>query len=211
MPVNDEMKNLVKALGATLIETLEDASSVTHVIAGGPNGIRRTSMMMIGLCATSNILHSDWLWQCFKERKLLPSTHFLLLSDRASEKKYGFSMKQTLRNGQERRSEGGLLFGWKVFVCQDVAGRKAPQEKDLNLIINAAGGEVLSASQIPLSPSDKPDHVIVLTSDPPLQSQLDDKSATKLADEGAGWFTTTWLFDCILHQKLSGIKRGLGR
>merc|ERR1712127_581051 len=205
------MRNLIQLTGASLVESIEDASSTTHVVVGGCAGIRRTSMMMIGLCSTSNILHIDWLWQCFQECKMLPTTHYLLLSDRLSEKKYNFSMKQTLRNGHDRRKEGGLLFGWKVFFCDDVAGRKAPQQKDLNLIVEAAGGKVLSKVDLPILESNDSGHVIVITSDPPLPSQVSNADVNTLTNEGAGSFTTTWLFDCILHQKLSGIKRGLGR
>ena len=197
-------------IGASLIERVEDALYVTHIVAGGTNGLRRTSMMMIGLCRTTNIIHVDWLWQCFKKRKLLPCSRFLLLSDRVSEKRYSFSIKQTIRNGQERKKEGGLFFGWKVYFSEGVAGHKAPAEKDLNLIVKAGGGDILTKLDLVSEIGDRA-HVIVITSDPPLQSQIDDAEATKLADNGAGRFTTTWLFDCILHQRLSGIKRGLGR
>jgi len=211
IPVNPEIRKLVNLMGASLVETISDASSATHVIAGGEKGFRRTSMMMIGLCSTSNILHVDWLWACFQAGKILPCTHHLLLKDRPSERKYSYSMRQTLRNGQLRRKEGGLLYGWNVYICKGVAGRKSPSEKDWNLLIDAAGGTMMTHSEVPLTQVEDPTHVLVITSDPPLPSQITDVDASRLSYEGAGRFTTTWLFDCILHQKLSGIKRGLGR
>lgn len=205
IPISDEIKTIIKTLGAVLVETIEEASTATHIVAGSANKeLRRTSMLMIGLCCTSNILSIDWLWKSFENRKILPCNHHLLISDRAAERKYSFSMKQTLRNGQEVREEGGLLDGWAVYFCKNVAGRKAPKEHDLNLIVSAAGGTVLAKSDLPMGRN-----VLVITSDPPTPSQISDQSALKLKEGGASEFRISWLFNCIMHQSLIGIKRGI--
>ena len=141
---------------------------------------------------------------------MLPFNHYLLLNDEASETKYAFTLKQTLRNGVQRRREGGLLSKWSVYFCKDVAGNKAPKEDELYHIIHAAGGVVIDTHEPFKKPYDK-EHVLVITSDPPLDSQTYDINGSKLSNEGAGMFTTSWLFDCIMHQSLTGIRQGLDR
>ncbi len=183
------------------VKFTENPLEATHVIVGD-NHIRRTAKFMAVLNVTSNILKSEWFEDCCKKNRLLGVSHYLLLNDNKAEKLYSFSMKQTLIASKERRSEGGLLAGWKILVCDDVAGNKAPQEADLRMMIESAGGEWLLSSNVPVPISDDPTHVIVITSDPALPSQIDDEKASIAADNGAGFFTTTWLFDCMMHQKV---------
>lgn len=175
----------------------------THVIAGdNSHHIRRTAKFMTSLCKTSNILKAEWLEDSYKKRSLLSCANYSLINDTKAENLYSFSMKQTLTDGKERRRDGGLLFGWKILVCDNVAGNKAPKESDLRMMIEAAGGEWLLSSNIPVPISEDPTHVIVITSDPSLSSQIDDEKASIAAENGAGFFSTTWLFDCMMHQKV---------
>ena len=181
----------------------ENPFEATHVIAGdNDHHIRRTAKFMSLLCITSNILRAEWLEDSYKKRSLLSCSHYLLLNDSKAENLYSFSMKQTLIDGKERRRDGGLLSGWKILVCDDVAGNKAPRESDLKMMIEAAGGEWLLSSNVPVPISEDPTHVIVITSDPALSSQIDDEKASIAAENGAGFFSTTWLFDCMMHQKV---------
>jgi hypothetical protein len=185
------------------LELTDDPLEATHVIAGdSQHSIRRTAKFMTVLCKTSNILKIDWLEDSFRRRTLLNTSHYLLLNDAKAENSYSFSMKQTLIEGKERRSEGGLLSGWKFLICDNVAGNKAPKEEDLRMMIEAAGGEWLSSCQVPVPISGDPTHVIVITCDPALPSQIADEKAAIAADSGAGFFTTKWLFDCMMHQKV---------
>lgn len=212
VPVTDTIRRMVKALKATLLENIEDAATATHVIAGDADEypIRRTPKFMICLCRTPNILQMDFLVKSFKCKRFAPTSQYLLLNDHRAEEQYSFSMKQTLREGNERRKEGGLLAGWRVLFCDDVAGNRAPKAEELNLMVDAAGGTVLTTSQLPLSDQDDDAgaNVIVITSDPALPSQTSNEEVSKAASDGAGFFTTTWLFECFIHQKLSGVKRG---
>jgi hypothetical protein len=194
------------------LEITDNPLEATHVIAGDHhNHIRRTAKLMSVLCKTSNILKADWLEDSFKKRNLMTCSHYLLLNDIRAENAYSFSMKQTLIEGRERRRDGGLLAGWKIMVCNDVAGNKAPKEEDLRMMIDAAGGEWLLSSDVPVPIIEDPTHVIVITSDPALPSQIEDEKASVAAENGAGFFTTTWFFDCMMHQKLFGLRRGIGR
>jgi len=208
-PVSDKMKKMAKILR---LELTNDPLEATHVIAGGnAHHIRRTAKLMAALCMTSNILKAEWLEDSYKKRSLLSCSHYLLLNDTRAENAYKFSMKQTLIEGKERRRDGGLFAGWKIMVCDEVAGNKAPKEADLRMMVEAAGGEWLLSSNVPVAVVDDPTHVIVITSDPALPSQIDDEKASIAAENGAGFFTTTWLFDCMMHQKLFGLRRGIGR
>merc|ERR1711935_791206 len=106
-------------------------------------------------------------------------------------------MKSTLREGNERRRDGGLLAGWRILICTNVAGNKAPREIELFTMIGAAGGITISTDNIPLPPTDDPTHVIVITSDPPLPAQLQDPKCQVAAGNGAGFFTSTWFFHVV--------------
>jgi len=209
VPVSDRILMMCSILG---IEIVDDPLLATHVIAGdGEHKIRRTAKLMASLCVTPNIMRLDWLEDSYKSIQIMSPNPYLLLNDRVAEKAYGFSMKMTLREGNERRNEGGLLYGWKILVCDGVAGNKAPKESELQMMIKAAGGQWITTSDIPIPVEEDPTHVIVLTSDPATPDQRDNENAQVAAENGAGFFTTSWLFDSMMHQKLFGIKRGLGR
>ena len=47
-------------------------------------------------------------------------------------------MKQTIKEGNERRKYGGLFCSWKILVCDGVAGNKAPKESDLRMTVKEA-------------------------------------------------------------------------
>lgn len=209
VPITDRLLMMCSILK---IDIVDDPLVATHVIAGdSDHNIRRTAKLMASLCITPYILRSDWLEDSYKGIQILSPSHYLLLNDRIAEKAYGFSMKVTLREGNERRNEGGLLNGWKVLICDGVAGNRAPKEAELHMMIKAAGGKLIHSSDIPIPVEEDPTHVIVLTSDPATPSQLNDEKAQVAAENGGGFFTTSWLFDSMMHQKLFGIKRGLGR
>lgn len=209
VPVSDRILMMCSILG---IDIVDDPLNATHVIAGdGEHKIRRTAKLMASLCVTPNIMRLEWLEDSYKAISIMAPNHYLLLNDRAAEKAYGFSMKMTLREGNERRNEGGLLYGWKILVCDGVAGNRAPKESELHMMIKAAGGTLINADDIPIPVEEDPTHVIVLTSDPAPPDQRDNEKAQVAAENGAGFFTTSWLFDSMMHQKLFGVKRGLGR
>jgi len=209
VPITPKLKKIVTSLK---IELIDDPLQATHVVAGdSSHPMRRTWKLMTAFCLTSIILKAEWLEESHKNKELLSYKRFLLLNDSLAESVYSFSMKSTLREGNERRRDGGLLAGWRILICDNVAGNRAPREKELLTMIGAAGGLTISRDDIPLPPTDDPTHVIVITSDPALPAQVQDSKCQVAAGNGAGFFTTTWFFDCMMHQKLFGIRRGLGR
>jgi hypothetical protein len=206
--LTDKRKMMIKTLKIKLVNNPIEA---THVIVGDEDHhIRRTAKLMASLCVTPNILRAEWLEDCYKFKKIKSSAHYTLLHDYIAEKAYSFSMKQTIKEGIERRKFGGLLNGWKILICEGVAGNKAPKEADLQMMIAAAGGTWLESSQLPVKEEDDPSHIIVITSHPATEEQLNDENVKAAAQSGAGYFTTSWLFDSFMHQKVFGIRRGLG-
>jgi hypothetical protein len=208
VPITDRRKKMAKALN---IEIVNNPLECTHSIVGdADNHIRRTAKLMAALCVTPNILRSEWLDDCYNHRLIMSTHHHTLLNDYLAEKAYAFSMKKTIIEGIERRKYAGLFNGWRIMVCDDVAGNKAPKEADLKMMVAAAGGEWLESSNVPVPLVEDPIHVIVITSDPATSDQLQNEKSKIAATNGAGFFTIAWLFDSLMHQKLFGIKRGLG-
>lgn len=112
---------MIKAIGADYIESVEEAHAATHVIASdGNDPMRRTSKLMISLCTTSNILKIEWLVESAKAQQILDTDEFLLLDDVEAEKKYEFSMKETIQSGiLARENIGGVLGERYVYIYQD--------------------------------------------------------------------------------------------
>jgi len=192
IPVTTRLKKIINFLK---IELIDDPLLATHVVAGdSSHPMRRTWKLMAAFCVTPRILKCEWLEESYKSKELLSYKRYLLLNDTLAESVYSFSMKSMLREGNERRRDGGLLAGWRILICSNVAGNKAPRETELLIMIGAAGGMTISRDDIPLPPTDDPTHVIVITSDPPLPAQLQDPKCQVAAGNGAGFFTSTWFF-----------------
>ena len=195
---------MIRNLGITLVGSLKDANTVTHMVVGSAeNSLRRTPKLMIGLCCTPNILHLDWLIQSYRQQKVLNCKAYIFSSVLA-EKKYSFVMENSLSIAEKRRRDGGLLSGWNLYFTYNHANnKKVPKQEDLQLIVQAAGGTVLPQSDSPLSSEVNPQKVIVITSDSVLPEKISDSRAAKLVLDGARFFLMRWLFDCITNQELS--------
>ena len=154
------------------------------------------------LSQVSKILNIDWLEQSSREQQFLDTEDFLHVHDAEAEKRYNFSMVQTIQNGIDaRRERGGVLGGRWIYICQGVAGNQAPSAKELRLIVEAAGGILLSSLD---SQDFDPNKTIILTSDPRTQSQLNESGVKEQVDNGAKTCTTSWLFHTIITQTLVG-------
>lgn len=200
---------MVEVIDGVLVEKVEDAITATHAIAGdGKTALRRTPKLMICLCKTSNILDLKWLTDSAKAKKALNPNDYFLLNDKQAEKSYDFTMSETLENGKSVRSErGGLLGGWSIHFCKGVAGKKAPPENELCLIVAAAGGTMLKTITVKATKNVDAEKIILITSDPATSAQKSDKDVKRLSSLGAKVFTTSWLFHCIITQHLHQIDR----
>jgi len=156
---------------------------------------------MIALCVTQNILRMEWLKKSLAQKLALPSSEYLLVGDETAEKKYKFTMTETLERQKKMVARGEtLLQGRSVFVCSGVAGNKAPKSEELQRIIQAAGGVWLTAVSKLLK--EECHSAVIVTSDPPGE-QLRTKTVAKAIEKGIPHVTTKWLFDCIMKQELN--------
>ena len=196
---------MIETIGAEYVNSIEEAHTATHVIASdGTTKLRRTPKLMICICRVAQILSIEWLEQSAKQQCVLDTNDFLLLDDREAEKRYNFSMKTTLRNGiLARKRRGGVLGGWSVYICSGVAGNKAPSLREIHLIIEAGGGQVMKS----LSRTESFDRtkIIVLTSDPSTKLQLGELGVAKAKRCGAKVMSTSSLFHTIITQNLLDI------
>ncbi|KAL9180369.1 hypothetical protein ACHAXT_008339 [Thalassiosira profunda] len=196
-------KQMISDIGAHLVDNVEDALTATHVIASdGKTKLRRTPKLMICVCKTSRILGIEWLEQSAKEQRALDTDDYLLLGDKEAEKRYDFTMKDTLEKGRAARLErGGVLGGWSVHIGSGVAGNNAPSAKELNLIVEATGATLLPK----ISAVSDPAKTIILTSDPCTDAQRSARGVPKAVGQGAKLLPTTWLFHTIITQQLSDV------
>jgi hypothetical protein len=196
---------MVKALGMTFIEKLDEAHLATHVVLG--DTLRRTPTLYIALCSTSNFVSVDWLINSYRGKSMLNPKDYRRISDKRAEDRYRFSMKGAIQNGRENRKQGGMMVGWNIVFCEGVAGNSAPSQDELELIAKAAGAKLTALAHV--NEVQNKAKLIVITSDPPTGEQLMDHRIQRVLGSGAGKFTTSWFFDCLMHQKLTGIKRGI--
>ena len=198
---------MIALIGAELLENIEDAHKATHVIAGDDrNTLRRTPKLMIGVCRTSKIVDMNWLVKSAKARQALPCKEFLLLNDKEAEKKYDFVMQEALLRGDElRRNDKFLLTGYWVYVCNGVAGDKAPPEKELQLIVDAAGGKWLSSVSTRVIKDLDASKILVITQEKPAKKKsksAEARDVDKAINIGAHANPPSWLFQCIIRQSL---------
>jgi hypothetical protein len=134
---------VIKKIGAYLLEDIKDAPRATVVIAGDKtSSMRRTPKLMIGMCNTGSIVDLRWLVESGKAQRALPPEDFLLKDDKEAEDKYSFSMHTSINRAKQLRSNNEKVFsGWSVHVCRGVAGNKAPPQEELKLIVQQSGTE----------------------------------------------------------------------
>jgi hypothetical protein len=154
---------------------------------------------MIALCRTTNIISLEWLKQSAKAKSWLPCDKFKILEDQEAERKYDFSIKETLdRLKDNLAAERYILDGWNVFVCHGVAGKSngAPTEEELKYIVEATGATWISSRRS--LPSTR---LLVLTSDPETKVQISKKAVAVALEHGAIKRSIKWFFGATFKQK----------
>jgi len=195
----------IDEIGAELVESIKDANTVTHVIVtdGKKISMRRTPKLMICLCNTSNVVSLQWLEQSARMQTVLDTKPFLWLNDKKAQKAYNFDMETTLNNGMlARKRRGGLLGGWCVYICQGVAGNKAPPMDELRMMVEGASGIALDDL---LSGDAEFTKTIILTGDKPTKKQLAEPGVAEFKRKGARLLSPSSFFDIFINQNLFGI------
>lgn len=175
---------------------LSSAINATHVIAADKGSIRRTPKLMIALCRTPNIVSLDWLNKSGENGSWLPCDNFLIVNDRNAERLYEFSMEKTLKRLKSNlEAEQYILDGWDVYVCDGVAGNKAPQKDELKCIVEATGGTWVTSLR-----SCNPEKLLILTSDPETTTQTSKKTIRSALEQGATKRSIKWFFGTTFTQ-----------
>lgn len=191
---------MVQTIGGVLIDDIKDAWSATHVIAtDGRQPIKRTPKLMIAISRTPNIVSLEWLISSAKAGSALPCDDFLVLDDHVAEKKYDFSMSETLsRVKMFVERDRYLLDGISIFVCDGVAGNKAPPLDELRMIVEAAGGRWLTL----LDFWDGDSKLTIITSADASNQKKQERQrvVSSAVRDGASLKSVSLLFRCIMRQ-----------
>ena len=95
-----------------------------------------------------------------------------------------------------------MLSGWYVHVCKGVAGKKAPPEKEMKLIVEQGGGVWMPTLTPKALGGVDLSRMLVITSDPEVKKQVSLKAVENVLKKGAKKNTTSWLFGCIMRQRI---------
>ncbi|XP_033127208.1 mediator of DNA damage checkpoint protein 1-like isoform X2 [Anneissia japonica] len=127
--VDEGWVKIVKSLGGELVTSIHDC---THLIT---DKIRRTVKFLCGLAKGAYLIDPKWLEESKKRKSFVNPDNFLV-TDRASEKQHGFSLKRSHDMAIETR----LFEDYKIHVTASVK----PDTNQMKDIIHCAGGEFLS-------------------------------------------------------------------
>jgi hypothetical protein len=187
---------MIVALGAKIVKELCDYPKVTHFI---PYSIRRTVKFMAACSATSNIVNVQWLYDSFSRKQLLSCDEYLIVKDTVGEKRYKFSMKQTMENGKLARAAGGIFQNHYVYLCNGILGKKRmPSSEEFKILFGGAGATPISLKTIENCDASK---LVIITSYPETKTQLKSKALEKAIQNGAKKITCIDFFNAILKQK----------
>jgi hypothetical protein len=189
---------MTEALGGEIVTDLQYAKDATHIIAADQDtSILRKPKLMIAFCRTTNIVTLDWLKKSNKQGSWLPCDDFLILNDHEAERKYDFSMKETLQVLKENlESRRYILDDWNVLLCDGVAGNKAPSKDELRYIVEATGATwATSPRGVP------PERLLILTSDPETKAQTSKQAIASALKKGAVKRSIKWFFGATFKQR----------
>ncbi|PYH99134.1 BRCT domain-containing protein [Aspergillus ellipticus CBS 707.79] len=125
----DSDKRQLRDLGILVVQ---DARKCSHIAAPS---ILRTPKFVNALAYGRTIVSVDFITQCLKQDELLDPADFPL-EDEASEKKYGFSLEETMTNAKDNKNK--LLRGYHVYCVETIRGGFDAFKS----IVDANGGEI---------------------------------------------------------------------
>ena len=195
---------MASVLGLKIVQKPCDFSKITHYIpSDGEKPILRTLKFMAAFSTTSNIVTNQWLSDSFSSNRLLPCNDYFI-NDKAAEKRYKFSMKQTIENGKLARESGGILQEYRVYLCKDISIKNKkvtvmPPFDEMEVLISINGATQVSIKE--MSKYDDTSKLLIITSDPETKTQLKGKTLQSAIENGATKMTCTAIFESITNQK----------
>ena len=190
----------IKDMGMTILEEPDDWSKVTHLVVEDGVEARRTPKVMLSMCQASYVVTIAWLRKCLDAGEVLP----VVSRVGAEVKKHRDASKRITAEALERsialRNTGKrILSDCTVSIFKKIAGTKAPDLKELQNMVEGAGGVWLGEGIPAAAQKVYGKHAIMITSDPCTRSQR-----RELETSGDGMIpkTTTWLFGTFMSQIL---------
>jgi hypothetical protein len=144
--IDDHYFKIVKDLGGIVEESWENC---THLVT---DKIRRTVKFLCVLATGKKIVSLNWIKASKKSGKFLDPSKYIL-KDAASEKKWKFSIKNSLNTAFENKDHP--LFKDLTFY---MTPNTKPPYHEMETIINAAGGTLINEL-----PKEKIDDIIILS------------------------------------------------
>ncbi|OUM57027.1 hypothetical protein PIROE2DRAFT_65238 [Piromyces sp. E2] len=129
--IDDHYVNIVKDLGGIVEESWENC---THLVT---DKIRRTVKFLCVLATGKKIVSLNWVKASKKAGKFLDPNKYIL-KDPASEKKWKFTMKSSLKTAHDNR-DNPLFKGLTFYMTPNTK----PPFDEMETIINAAGGTLI--------------------------------------------------------------------
>ncbi|KAF8877711.1 hypothetical protein BD779DRAFT_1677212 [Infundibulicybe gibba] len=123
---------VIKALGKLGVRMTMRPSECTHLIV--PHLVR-TEKFLCALAVVPHILTEQWALKSAAAKKLLPEDGFVL-KDKVNEKKYDFSLAESLERAKQL---GGKLFDKQTFY---ITPRVPIETKLLKNVVTACGGQI---------------------------------------------------------------------
>lgn len=144
-------ESLIKELGGKVVNDWQDC---THLIT---DKVRRTIKFLCALSTGKYIMNTKWLTQCAKKKEIVPESKFLL-SDKPSEKKWGFNLQKSIKESTLLQTNNKLLFDSYIF---HPTSSVVPPQNELEEILIANGGKLLPQLPNKLSPEVKEKLIII--------------------------------------------------
>lgn len=190
----------VNGLGMTILEEPDEWSKATHLVVEEEVEARRTPKVMLAMCLGAYIVTNAWLRECLEAGKVLPLTSRI---DPRVAKHHEVNKRITVesldRSFAMRKAGKRVLSDCTVSIFKKIAGKKAPGLKELQCIVEGAGGVWLGEGIPGPDQNIEGKAAIIITSDPCTHSQ---KRELKSSGDGLISKTTNWLFDTFMSQQL---------
>jgi len=139
---------------------------------------------MFALSRGVDIVNVKWAQDCIRQKTILDLQKYQF-ADTNSEKKYGFSLKNSLEQAREEGDQ--LLRGWKVYL----GGKIKPSLPEIQLLAETIGAHVLKTK--PKHHDD--DTLIVLDDD-------DQKLKNEMEKLGYVTYNPEFIFESIMKQQV---------
>ena len=220
---DEDMERAAREMGAVIVSDLcNTGAAPTHCVTAAT--LKRTPKLLMAInMGVQYIVTTDWLNDSIKAGGAIPidvnggrgSNVKYLVKDTIKEKKWQFSMIQTLKmpRGMANGGRGNLFKGLSFFITKGVCGQGAPPDTEMKGVIESGNGQWLTslpgASGASIkrknATGDKSANGLVVISSAAVAAKEVSKAVQKIAATGAGKgiYSIEFVFLAILRQNVN--------